>query len=96
MTEKVIVTDCDGVLLNWEYAFDIWMNEKGHYKKEDSEFMYSIGERYGITISSLDHFRILGLSSQYNMNLRSHNERYVTLVGSPLYLSRFLTLYRPL
>ena len=49
MTEKVIVTDCDGVLLNWEYAFDIWMNEKGHHKKEDSEFMYSIGERYGIT-----------------------------------------------
>ena len=49
MTEKVIVTDCDGVLLNWEYAFDIWMNEKGHRKKEDSEFMYSIGDRYGIT-----------------------------------------------
>ena len=49
MTEKVIVTDCDGVLLNWEYAFDIWMNEKGHYKKEDSEFIYSIGDRYGIT-----------------------------------------------
>ena len=49
MTEKVIVTDCDGVLLNWEYAFDIWMNEKGHYKKEDTEFVYNIGDRYGIT-----------------------------------------------
>ncbi len=51
MTEKVIVTDCDGVLLNWEYAFDIWMNEKGHYKKEDTEFVYNIGDRYGITDS---------------------------------------------
>jgi len=47
--EKVIVTDCDGVLLNWEYAFDIWMNEKGHYKLEDSEFVYNIGDRYGIS-----------------------------------------------
>ena len=49
MTEKAIVTDCDGVLLNWEYAFDIWMNEKGHSKVEGSETSYSIGERYGIT-----------------------------------------------
>jgi hypothetical protein len=26
---KVILTDADGVLLNWGYAFDIWMREKG-------------------------------------------------------------------
>ena len=47
--EKVIVTDCDGVLLNWEYAFDVWMNEKGHYKVEDSDLEYNIGKRYGIS-----------------------------------------------
>jgi len=47
--EKVIVTDCDGVLLNWEYAFDIWMNEKDHYKVEGSDLEYNIGKRYGIS-----------------------------------------------
>ena len=47
--EKVIVTDCDGVLLNWEYAFDVWMNEKGLYKVEVSELEYNIGKRYGIS-----------------------------------------------
>lgn len=47
--QKVIVTDCDGVLLNWEYAFDVWMNEKGHYKVEDSDLEYNIGKRYGIS-----------------------------------------------
>jgi len=27
---KVILTDADGVLLNWGYAFDVWMTEKGY------------------------------------------------------------------
>ena len=25
-----IITDCDGVLLDWAYAFDVWMGEHGH------------------------------------------------------------------
>lgn len=49
MTEKVIVTDCDGVLLNWEYAFDCWMNDKGYTKVKGSEFDYDISIRYNIT-----------------------------------------------
>jgi|TARA_R110000823_G_scaffold77059_1_gene175994 hypothetical protein len=47
--EKKIVADCDGVLLNWEYAFDCWMNEKGFYKLPGTEDEYHIGNRYGIT-----------------------------------------------
>ena len=27
---KVILTDVDGVLLDWEYAFDVWMERKGY------------------------------------------------------------------
>ena len=46
MFNKVILTDCDGVLLNWEYAFEIWMNEKG-YSQVDND-MYDIGQRYNI------------------------------------------------
>lgn len=29
-TERVILTDCDGVLLNWEYAFKVWMRNRGY------------------------------------------------------------------
>ncbi len=47
--EKKIVADCDGVLLNWEYAFDCWINEKGFYKLPGTEDEYHIGNRYGIT-----------------------------------------------
>lgn len=42
MKDKVILVDCDGVLLDWEYAFDQWMkrhgysvNSVGHYKMKD-------------------------------------------------------------
>ena len=28
--EKTILTDCDGVLLDWSYAFDLWMSERGY------------------------------------------------------------------
>ena len=51
--KKTILTDVDGVLLNWEYAFEVWMLEQGfkpntpsgqpgvhHYKQE---------EKYGIS-----------------------------------------------
>lgn len=49
MSDNVIVVDCDGVLLNWEYAFDCWMNELGLYKLPDTNHLYNIGDRYGIT-----------------------------------------------
>jgi FMN phosphatase YigB (HAD superfamily) len=46
--QKLILVDADGVLLNWEYAFAIWMEEHGFSRKEGSQFVYDIGERYGI------------------------------------------------
>jgi FMN phosphatase YigB (HAD superfamily) len=50
MKDKVILTDADGVLLDWEYAFDIWMQEHGFQKQEGGQFIYNIGRRYGIDI----------------------------------------------
>ncbi len=47
--KKLILVDADGVLLNWEYAFAIWMEQHGHEKQPGSEFVYDIGERYGIS-----------------------------------------------
>jgi hypothetical protein len=46
MKEKIILTDCDGVLTDWEYAFDIWMQQHGFTLKD--KLKYNIGTRYGI------------------------------------------------
>jgi hypothetical protein len=45
---NVILTDIDGVILNWEYAFDCWMTQHGHSKVEGGQFKYNIGKRYNI------------------------------------------------
>jgi len=49
ISKKIILVDCDGVLCNWEYAFAIWMEQHGHEKQPGAEFVYDIGERYGIS-----------------------------------------------
>lgn len=45
---KVILTDCDGVLMNWEYAFSVWMDTHG-YEKNGNPLSYDIGDRYGLS-----------------------------------------------
>lgn len=47
--QQLILVDCDGVLCNWEYAFSIWMEQHGHDKQPGAEFIYDIGDRYGIS-----------------------------------------------
>ena len=47
--EKVIVTDIDGVCLNWEWAFEVWMEEHGHKLQPEHAKNYDMGLRYGIT-----------------------------------------------
>jgi hypothetical protein len=44
-----ILTDCDGVLLNWEYAFNTWMRQRGYQELEDAYLHYDVGERYGLS-----------------------------------------------
>jgi FMN phosphatase YigB (HAD superfamily) len=48
MKNSVILVDADGVLLNWEYAFDIWMEQHGFKTIPGGEFNYDIGERYNV------------------------------------------------
>jgi hypothetical protein len=48
MKDQVILADCDGVLLNWEYAFNVYMETHGFNKIPGSEFDYDISKRYGI------------------------------------------------
>lgn len=46
--EKTILVDCDGVLLDWEYAFHSWMTRHGYEMVPDGFSVYKIGERYNI------------------------------------------------
>ena len=49
MNKKIIVTDVDGVLLNWEDAFQIWMEHQGFDKVKKHKFIYNAAEQFGLT-----------------------------------------------
>lgn len=49
MKDKIILVDADGVLLDWEWAFNVWMQEQGFEKAKGYQFKYEMGERYGIS-----------------------------------------------
>lgn len=46
LDEKVILVDCDGVLLDWEYAFDRWMARHGYTVVKEGEYKMNI--KYGL------------------------------------------------
>ena len=46
--KKLILTDCDGVCLDWEYAFNVWMQEHGFAEVAGSKLNYDMSIRYGI------------------------------------------------
>ena len=45
-----IITDCDGVLLDWAYAFDVWMGQHGHKRLKNTDQYYYQDLRYGISM----------------------------------------------
>jgi FMN phosphatase YigB (HAD superfamily) len=49
--DKVILVDCDGVLLDWEYAFDYWMKRHGYEKV--NEGVYEMAEAYDMPKSEI-------------------------------------------
>ena len=44
--EKIILTDCDGVCLDWEFAFHQWMESHGHMLLDARD--YQVTNMYGI------------------------------------------------
>lgn len=46
---KVILTDADGVLLNWEYAFCCYLEQRGYTQIENGNYEYDIAKRFSIT-----------------------------------------------
>jgi len=45
---KLILTDADGCLLDWEWAFNVWMQEHGFEEVPGSKLNYDMSIRYGI------------------------------------------------
>lgn len=48
MPRRVILTDVDGVLLEWENHFKKWMNFNGYKELENSDTEYDMSVRYNI------------------------------------------------
>jgi|TARA_B110000967_G_C18895889_1_gene570629 uncharacterized HAD superfamily protein len=48
ISEKVILVDVDGVLLDWAYAFTQWMDRHGYVQAPDTDNEYDIGKRYNL------------------------------------------------
>jgi hypothetical protein len=46
--KKLILTDVDGCVLDWEYAFNTWMQEHGFEEVPGSKLNYDMSIRYGI------------------------------------------------
>jgi hypothetical protein len=46
--DRLILTDCDGVCLDWEWAFNVWMGEHGFEEVAGSKLSYDMSLRYGI------------------------------------------------
>lgn len=46
MKDKVILTDCDGVIFDWEYAFGQWMKKHGY--RLYAEDAYNVADRYDL------------------------------------------------
>jgi len=47
LNEKLILVDCDGVLLDWQYSFYKWMAERGHNPVADG--VYDMGKVFDMS-----------------------------------------------
>jgi len=54
--KKIILTDCDGVLVNWNDGFDKFMLEQGYPRIPWTDHEYSIAVRHGITHQQAQKF----------------------------------------
>lgn len=53
MRDRLILSDCDGCLLNWEWAFKVWMTEHGHSFNQEGKTSYCLTHHYNISEEEL-------------------------------------------
>lgn len=56
MKQKIILTDADGVLVEWNTGFANWMTAKGYPQKPNTETEYSMAIRHGISTHEAHEF----------------------------------------
>jgi hypothetical protein len=61
MREKLIVTDADSVLLDWEYSFDVYANSRGFFKDATVKPSFELAPMYRIKDE-----HVLSLIKQFN------------------------------
>lgn len=44
--QKLLLVDCDGVLLDWEWAFRVWMQERGYTLTQDNKSSYYLHHHF--------------------------------------------------
>ena len=80
MREKLILTDCDGVLLHWEWSFDLWMAKHGYTRNDKT--VYDMDINYDITRT--EAYRLVKMFNETvyinNLPLFADAIRYVKLL----------------
>ena len=106
MSKNVIVTDCDGVLLDWEEGFGVWMEHNGHTMVPDGKLIYNIAERYGMDavtgkqmVKQFNQSAAMGFlpplrDAQYYVKLLSEKHQYKFLVLTSLSLDPYAKMLR--
>jgi FMN phosphatase YigB (HAD superfamily) len=98
---KIILTDVDGVLLDWEESFSVWMEHHGHTMVEGGKLIYKIGDRYGISnnqghklIKQFNESAAIGFlppvrDAQYYVKLLAEKHQYRFLAVTSLSLDPY-------
>lgn len=72
LNSKLILTDVDGVLLHWEWMFDIWMNKHGYTKNIHNA--YSIAESYKLSEAEGERLCTMFNETVYIRNLPPYRD----------------------
>ena len=63
ISEKLVLVDCDGVLLDWLYTFNNWMSEHGYKQAADVD-TYDLSIVYGMDKATMsDHIKTFNESA---------------------------------
>jgi len=85
MKKRIILTDVDGCLLNWNEGFCEFMIEKGYPQLPNTMHEYSIGVRHGITFEQGGQF-----IEEYNHS--DYMKRLDTFADAEIYVPKIAAL----
>lgn len=93
MNEKIILTDCDGVLLEWETSFEEWMSSHGYEVKNRN--VYEKSKRFGLPVKEKDKLVEFFFNSSRIAFLDAYMDsvEYVTKLGELGYKFHVITSF---